>query len=41
MKNLVACSVHPPASALNPITSPSLFSLGMAGLKDRLLHWSK
>lgn len=38
MKNLVACSIHPPASALNPITSLPLFSLGIAGSEGRFLH---
>lgn len=40
MKNLAACSIHPPASALNPITSLLLFSLGIAGLEGRFLWWS-
>lgn len=37
MKNLAACSSHP---ALNSISSLPLFSLGIAGLEHRFLHWS-
>lgn len=33
VENVVACSIHPPASALNPITSLPVFSLGIAGLE--------